>query len=56
MINLITLPIITLVLLILQAMFAGSEISLLSCDKGRIRSKADQGLPSAKLVLSLIHI
>ena len=55
MINLITLPIITLVLLILQAMFAGSEISLLSCDKGRIRSKADQGLPSAKLVMSSIN-
>ncbi len=54
MINLITLPIITLVLLFLQAIFAGSEISLLSCDKGIIRSKADQGLPSARLVMNSI--
>ena len=55
MINIVTLPIITLMLLILQAMFAGSEISLLSCDKGKIRSKADQGLGSAKLVMQSIN-
>ena len=55
MINIVTLPIITLMLLILQAMFAGSEISLLSCDKGKIRSKADQGLGSAKLVMRSIN-
>ena len=55
MINLFTLPIITLILLIFQAMFAGAEISLLSCDKGKIRSKADQGLPSAKLVMNSIN-
>jgi len=55
MINLVTLPIITLLLLLLQAMFAGSEISLLSCDKGKIRSKADEGLASAKLVMQSIN-
>ncbi len=55
MINLVTLPIATLLLLLLQAMFAGSEISLLSCDKGKIRSKADKGLASAKLVTQSIN-
>jgi len=39
-------------LLILQAFFAGSEIALISCDKIKIRSLANNGSKSAKLVLS----
>ena len=39
-------------LLILQAFFAGSEIALISCDKIKIRSLADSGSKSAKLVMS----
>ena len=53
-INIYTLPLITLILLCIQAIFAGSEISLLSCDKGTIKSKADSGDSSAKLVMSSI--
>lgn len=37
--------------LILQAFFAGAEIALISCDKVKIKSLADGGLRSAKLVL-----
>lgn len=40
------------ILLILQAFFAGSEIALISCDKIKIRSLAESGSRSAKLVLS----
>ena len=40
------------ILLILQALFAGSEIALISCDKIKIRSLAENGSRSAKLVLS----
>jgi len=40
------------ILLILQAFFAGSEIALISCDKIKIRSLAENGSRSAKLVLS----
>ena len=39
-------------LLLLQAFFAGSEIALISCDKIKIRSLADSGSKSARLVLS----
>lgn len=47
------LVIISIVFLIaLQAFFAGSEIALISCDKIKIRSLADKGSSSAKLVLS----
>ena len=53
-INIYTLPIITLILLCIQAIFAGSEISLLSCDKGTIKSKADAGDSSAQLVMGSI--
>ena len=53
-INIYTLPLITLILLCIQAIFAGSEISLLSCDKGTIKAKADSGDSSAKLVMSSI--
>ena len=38
-------------LLVIQAFFAGSEIALISCDKIKIRSLADNGSTSAKLVL-----
>ena len=41
-------------MLILQAIFAGSEISLLSCDKSTIKSKADAGNSSAILVMGSI--
>ena len=54
-INIYTLPLITLILLCIQAIFAGSEISLLSCDKGTIKSKADAGDSSAKLVMGSIN-
>ena len=39
-------------LLVLQAFFAGSEIALISCDKIKMRSLADNGSRSASLVLS----
>ncbi len=55
MINLFTLPLITIFLLSLQAIFAGSEIALLSCDKGKIREKADSGNSAAKLVTQSIN-
>lgn len=54
MINLFTLPIITFFLLCIQAIFAGSEISLLSCDKATIKSKADSGNNSARIVMNSI--
>jgi len=38
--------------LILQAFFAGSEIALISCDKVKMRSLAEEGSKSAKLVLT----
>ena len=41
--------------LILQAFFAGSEIALISCDKVKIRSLAQEGSKSAKLVLSAFN-
>ena len=41
-----------MLLLLLQAFFAGSEIALISCDKIKIRSLADSGSKSARLVLS----
>ncbi|NIP38987.1 MAG: DUF21 domain-containing protein, partial [Candidatus Dadabacteria bacterium] len=37
--------------LFLQALFAGSEIALISCDKAVIKSLADSGSKSAKMVL-----
>ena len=40
--------------MILQAIFAGAEISLLSCDKSTIKSKADGGNSSAILVMGSI--
>jgi len=43
---------IIVVSLILQAFFAGSEIALISCDKVKMRSLAEEGSKSAKLVLS----
>ena len=43
--------IIILALLLLQALFAGSEIALISCDKAYIRSLADNGSGKAKMVL-----
>ena len=43
---------IIVVSLILQAFFAGSEIALISCDKIKMRSLAEGGSKSAKLVLS----
>ncbi len=43
---------IIIVSLILQAFFAGSEIALISCDKVKMRSLAEGGSKSAKLVLS----
>ena len=55
MINLFTLPLITIFLLSLQAIFAGSEIALLSCDKAKIREKADSGNSAAKLVTQSIN-
>lgn len=42
---------IILVLLLLQALFAGSEIALISCDKAYIKSLADTGSGKAKMVL-----
>tara|TARA_B100001989_G_C24541051_1_gene467574 strand:- start:1275 stop:2249 length:975 start_codon:yes stop_codon:yes gene_type:complete len=54
-INFFTLPLITLFLLVLQALFAGSEIALLSCDKAKIRSRADSGSSAAKLVMKSIN-
>ena len=38
--------------LLLQGFFAGSEIALISCDKVKIKSLADEGSRSAKLVMS----
>ena len=43
---------IIIISLILQAFFAGSEIALISCDKVKMRSLAEEGSKSAKLVLS----
>lgn len=40
-----------ILLLALQAFFAGSEIALISCDKIKMRSLADNGSTSARLVL-----
>ena len=40
-----------LLLLVLQAFFAGSEIALISCDKIKMRSLADEGSAAAGLVL-----
>ena len=40
-----------LLFLILQAFFAGSEIALISCDKIKMRSLADEGSAAAGLVL-----
>ena len=40
------------ILLAIQAFFAGSEIALISCDKIKMRSFAQGGSKSAKLVLS----
>ena len=37
--------------LFLQALFAGSEIALISCDKAVIKSLADSGSKRAKMVL-----
>jgi len=42
---------IILALLLLQALFAGSEIALISCDKAYIKSLADTGSGKAKMVL-----
>lgn len=39
------------ILLVLQAFFAGSEIALISCDKIKMRSLAENGSTSARLVL-----
>ena len=39
-------------LITIQAFFAGSEIALISCDKIKIRSLADGGSKSARLVLN----
>jgi len=41
--------------LILQAFFAGSEIALISCDRVKIRSLAEEGSKSARLVLSAFN-
>lgn len=38
--------------LLLQGFFAGSEIALISCDKVKIKSLADSGSRSAKLVMN----
>jgi putative hemolysin len=46
------LILVTAMFLLLQAFFAGSEIALVSCDKIRMRSLADQGSKSASLVLN----
>lgn len=43
---------IIVVSIILQAFFAGSEIALISCDKVKMRSLAEEGSNSARLVLS----
>ena len=43
--------IITAVFLLLQAFFVGSEIALVSCDKVKMKSLAEAGSKSAKLVL-----
>ena len=43
-----------MILLCIQALFAGSEISLLSCDKVTIKSKADSGNSSAQIVMNSI--
>jgi len=43
---------IIIISLILQAFFAGSEIALISCDKVKMRSLAEGGSNSARLVLS----
>ncbi|HWP91020.1 MAG TPA: hemolysin family protein [Thermodesulfobacteriota bacterium] len=45
------LILVTAMFLLLQAFFAGSEIALVSCDKIKMRSLADQGSKSARLVL-----
>jgi len=37
--------------LLLQALFAGSEIALISCDKAQIKSLADSGSKKARMVL-----
>jgi len=47
--------VIIVISLILQAFFAGSEIALISCDKVKIRSLAEEGSKSAKLVLSAFN-
>ena len=44
--------ILILLFLILQAFFAGSEIALISCDKIKMRSLADEGSAAAGLVLN----
>jgi len=46
---------IIVVSLILQAFFAGSEIALISCDKVKMRSLAEEGSKNAQLVLSAIN-
>jgi CBS domain containing-hemolysin-like protein len=40
-------------LLILEGLFSGSEIALLSADKIKLKSKANSGSPSARLALNL---
>ncbi len=46
---------IIIISLILQAFFAGSEIALISCDRVKIRSLAEEGSKSARLVLSAFN-
>ena len=44
-----------LFLILLQAFFAGSEIALISCDKIKMRSLANSGSKSARLVMSAFN-
>ncbi len=46
---------IIIISLIIQAFFAGSEIALISCDRVKIRSLAEEGSKSARLVLSAFN-
>lgn len=43
------------VCLVLQAFFAGSEISLISCDKVKVKALADQGSKRAQLVINSVR-
>jgi CBS domain containing-hemolysin-like protein len=53
--NLSTIMILAPFLLLLEGIFAGSEIALLSADRVRLRALADGGVSGAKLALELME-